>query len=235
MLLDTTLSAIVRDEIMNPAGGIYDFIETQVPFFEETRIIDTGSKDGTREALEELQAQYPNLKVLDRAFDDYASCRNYGLQDARTKWIFTLDADERLTRKNYEDINSAMLKYPNKIGFNIHTKWICQKPEDDMVSIGINPRLFQLSDKVHYKNKGDNYLEFLYTGFGIVIMYHSLRVKHLNVFINHFCVDQNAARLKKHLWYEKIVSRGSGSSIAPSQVPESKLWKQFNKRRLEYI
>ena len=77
ILPDTSICAIVRDEIMNAAKGIVDFVESTVPFVEEAVIVDTGSKDGTREALEELSAVYPNLRVLDRPFDDYASSRNY--------------------------------------------------------------------------------------------------------------------------------------------------------------
>ena len=62
VLPDVSLAAIVRDEIMNPAGGIVDFVESVIPFLEEAVIVDTGSVDGTREALEELGVSINNEK-----------------------------------------------------------------------------------------------------------------------------------------------------------------------------
>ena len=49
VLPNTSLCAIVRDEMMNPAGGIADFVDSTVPFVEQAVIVDTGSLDGTRQ------------------------------------------------------------------------------------------------------------------------------------------------------------------------------------------
>src|SRR3989338_10813740 len=84
ILPNTALCAIVRDELMNPAGGIENFVRLNVPFVEEAIIVDTGSIDGTREALEELQVQYPNLRVVDHKFDGFANSRNVSLKQAKT-------------------------------------------------------------------------------------------------------------------------------------------------------
>ena len=42
---DTSLCAIVRDEITNSAGGIIDFIDTTIPYLESAIVVDTGSVD----------------------------------------------------------------------------------------------------------------------------------------------------------------------------------------------
>nr|MBP7708770.1 hypothetical protein [Candidatus Pacearchaeota archaeon] len=52
ILPDTSLCAIVRDEIINPAqlpgkSGIRSFVESHVPYVEQAVIVDTGSVDGT--------------------------------------------------------------------------------------------------------------------------------------------------------------------------------------------
>src|SRR3989338_11169897 len=79
ILPNTALCAIVRDELMNPAGGIENFVRLNVPHVEEAVIVDTGSVDGTREKLEELREQYPHMKVFDHPFDGFANSRNYSL------------------------------------------------------------------------------------------------------------------------------------------------------------
>ena len=98
ILEDVSLCAIVRDEKMNPAGGIQRFIESHVPFVEEAVIVDTGSKDGTREILEELESRYSNLRIFDHPFDGYGPSRNYSLEKANCKYVLVLDADELLTQ-----------------------------------------------------------------------------------------------------------------------------------------
>ena len=95
VLKDTSLCTIVRDEIDNPAGGVVDFVDSVMPYVEEGVVLDTGSTDGTRGALEDLQKKYSNLRVFDRAFDGFASSRNYALRGVRTKRAFVLDADDR--------------------------------------------------------------------------------------------------------------------------------------------
>lgn len=91
ILSDCALCAIVRDEKMNPAGGIKKFVDSHVPFVEEAVIVDTGSIDGTREILEELESQYPNLKVHDIKFKGFADARNYSLDYAHCKYAFSWD------------------------------------------------------------------------------------------------------------------------------------------------
>lgn len=109
ILPDTCLCAIVRDEMQNPAGGIADFVHWHAPFVEQAVIVDTGSRDGTREELERLQNQYPNLHVFDHKFNGYADARNVSLEKARELKIgraLVLDADERLFPDDFKLIAS---------------------------------------------------------------------------------------------------------------------------------
>lgn len=76
VLPDVSLAAIVRDEMMNPAGGVEDFIRSTVPYVREAIVVDTGSLDGTREKLEELQAEFLQLKVYDHDFRGFADIQD---------------------------------------------------------------------------------------------------------------------------------------------------------------
>jgi len=52
-------------------------------------VVDSGSTDGT----EALCRRFANVDFLSRPFDDHASQWNFGLDQVRTPWVLTLDAD----------------------------------------------------------------------------------------------------------------------------------------------
>ena len=109
VLPNVTLAGIVRDEMMNPAGGIVDYIHSALPFVEEAVIVDTGSVDGTRQALTKLKRKYPQLKVFDTVFIGYAEARNFNIQLIEPgRKVLVLDADERLTRDDFKEIREEL-------------------------------------------------------------------------------------------------------------------------------
>lgn len=72
----------------------------------EIIIVDTGSKDRTKEVAKEFGA-----KVYDFQWkDDFAAARNFGLDRAKKEWILVLDADEYLE----EGIKEKLLELINR-------------------------------------------------------------------------------------------------------------------------
>ncbi len=55
-------------------------------------ILDDRSSDHTAEIAQDLGAQ-----VIPHRFEDFASQRNFGLEQTHTEWLFYLDSDERTT------------------------------------------------------------------------------------------------------------------------------------------
>lgn len=55
-------------------------------------LLDSGSRDGTVE----IARGFPNVRVVTRDFDDFASQRNFGLHQIvyRNEWLLLIDADE---------------------------------------------------------------------------------------------------------------------------------------------
>ena len=73
-------------------------------FAEEILFIDGGSKDLTADIATRLGA-----KVLFHELNnDYASQRNFGIENASNDWIFMLDADERITKELAQEITSCV-------------------------------------------------------------------------------------------------------------------------------
>lgn len=56
-------------------------------------VIDSGSTDETRD----IARQHPQVDIVERPFDDFASQCNFGLAKIETRWVLSLDADYQLS------------------------------------------------------------------------------------------------------------------------------------------
>lgn len=85
-----SLCMIVRDE-QEKLGRCLASVEGVV---DERIVVDTGSRDGTREV-----ARAAGAEVVEFAWcDDFAAARNRSIEAASGDWILVLDADEELER-----------------------------------------------------------------------------------------------------------------------------------------
>ena len=111
----------------NEEINIKECIES-IKYSNDIVIIDSYSTDDTVSI-----AKNYSVRVYNRIFDNYASQRNYVLNeiDFKNKWILMLDADERLTegfeqelllKLNFIDEKVAMLRFRRKDFFL--NKWI---------------------------------------------------------------------------------------------------------------
>ena len=73
----------------------------QLSWAKEILIVDSGSTDGT---LELARAAHPNVRIVTRAFDSFASQCNFGLTHINTEWVLSMDADYVLTRELIAEI-----------------------------------------------------------------------------------------------------------------------------------
>lgn len=97
-----SLCMIVRDE-----GGMIDACLASVKgLVSEVIVVDTGSKDDTRE-----RARRAGAKVFDAPWrDDFAWARNESLSHATGDWVLVLDADERLVRCDFRAIRQMLAR-----------------------------------------------------------------------------------------------------------------------------
>jgi glycosyltransferase involved in cell wall biosynthesis len=101
-----SLCMIVKNEISN----ISALIAQVGNVFEEIIIVDTGSTDGTREKLTELQKEVEALSVYDFEWvDDFGKARNYSLSKATKNWIAFLDGDDLY------DSATELIKFKNNL------------------------------------------------------------------------------------------------------------------------
>jgi len=69
-------------------------------------IIDSFSDDATLDILQ----QYPTVKLFQRRFDTHAKQWNFGLQQIKTEWVLSLDADYRLSDQLIKEITNLIVK-----------------------------------------------------------------------------------------------------------------------------
>jgi glycosyltransferase involved in cell wall biosynthesis len=228
ILSNVSLCAIVRDEIMNPAGGIADFLECHMPFVGAGAVIDTGSLDGTREALERARGKYPQIRVYDHRFRDFADARNHSLAQVQTPYALVLDADERLSKEDFERLKEILNQNPDEVGFKLLLEEI--REGSDFPHYGEhNPRLFRADKGFLYINQNRNAAEHLHIPEGkSMVIYHS---RDTDVKIKHFLPECYAGMLKYADWYSKL----NGKEIpAPSQTQYFSSWKKFNPQRANF-
>ncbi|MCR4327705.1 MAG: glycosyltransferase [Nanoarchaeota archaeon] len=217
VLPDVSLCAIVRDEKVNPAGGIKRFVESHVPYVEEAVIVDTGSIDGTREVLEELELKCKNLKVYDRKFIGFADARNFSLSKANTKYALVLDADELLTHKTPFNDWKIIKNVLEKKGEVYHFSFNHILPSGQLIEPGEwKERLFKI--------EGTQFS-------GICGERHYRRGLESGVSIKHFLQSKIPKVLKWENFYNKLEDEIIKKNISPSQVDGFNEWKEYNPRR----
>lgn len=242
ILKDTSLCAIVRDEMMNPAGGIESFVRSTVPFVEQAVVFDTGSIDGTREKLEDLTSEFPQMKVYDRPFDNYINARNASLEKVETKWTLILDADELITQSGFSDLRPILESCPAEVlGHNFQME-IVFPFEKNLVTFAAlhNPRLFLGRDSIRYSRiHYADYCEFLFD-FGIASSPIRLEKTGMcrdldeSIRIYHFVPSEYGMILKNNEWYGAGFSSGSDCKKSPSQCFGFNKWKRLSPKRYLY-
>lgn len=83
---------IVRDE----ASNLADCLRSCAGLFAELVIVDTGSRDGTREIARSFGARVVDFEWC----DDFSAARNESLRHVSGEWTFWLDADDRIDAAN---------------------------------------------------------------------------------------------------------------------------------------
>jgi glycosyltransferase involved in cell wall biosynthesis len=235
LLKDTSLCAIVRDEKMNPAGGVERFLRCHLPYVEEAVVVDTGSSDGTRGILDKLTSEFSHLRVYDSLFGGYSMVRNRSLREVKTKWALVLDADELLEPVSFESIAEDLTAFSDADGFAFALSNVCGSsigvPDYNVVN---NPRLFNRGKGFRYFPEG-KFAEYLYD------MQRDHKISEIgnvrlippSAPLLHFRPTSEGTALKTTHWYDQI-GRLDVTSFGPAQVRGFSEWKLFNPERNKY-
>jgi Flp pilus assembly protein TadD len=103
---------IVRDEEKFLDGCL----QSIAPHVDEIVVVDTGSKDRTVDI-----ATSHGVRLFERAWPgDFATARNWALDEARGDWILYIDADERLSVPPGEAVRSTVASAAEFVALSVH-------------------------------------------------------------------------------------------------------------------
>jgi len=136
---------IVRDE----EQFLAEALESVTGTVDEICIVDTGSRDSTLDIARQFGA-----KIVEVAWeDDFAKARNAALAMAAKRWIFVLDADERLSPRSREILASVRDRPAHLTGL-----WVrCFNFTGDYKGTGAMSnalvRFFPNHERIRYRNR----------------------------------------------------------------------------------
>jgi len=107
----TKITAIIPT--LNEEIHIEEAIKS-LDFADEIIVIDSFSVDRTLELANNF-----NIRIIKREFDDFSSQKNFAIDQAKNKWIYILDADERVTPEVKKEILEAVKKPKEFVGFYV--------------------------------------------------------------------------------------------------------------------
>lgn len=158
----TTLSAglIVKDEEKNIHTTLNSLLHNNIPIIHNLIIVDTGSKDNTKEVIEKwcnLNKVKCYMKDIEW-IDDFSHARNQLLKfaDTLTDWIVLLDASDELKNAFYlkEALKVDKHRLSKIIGFNVKQQWQIAHEKVEY----LNVRLIRTKSKWKYHEKVHEYI-----------------------------------------------------------------------------
>lgn len=101
------LTMIVRDE----ADQLPSFLQHHAGLADELVVVDTGSGDNTAEIASRAGARV----VAHFWQDDFSAARNAGLDAVTARWVLFLDADERVSRRDFALLREGLAAPPDRV------------------------------------------------------------------------------------------------------------------------
>lgn len=117
-----TVDVIVKNGL-TAGSNVVRAIESVLPLTPDMQmdVLDTGSHDGTQDAIRRLWATRKNVRLLDgyRWRNDFADARNWALRKASGRWVMWIDADDEL-KPTFLPAIQALLRGPDNAAYLFH-------------------------------------------------------------------------------------------------------------------
>jgi len=176
---------------------------------DEIVVVDSGSTDGSRALLE----AHPKVRFFPRALDEFASQKNFGLEQAKGDWIFILDIDELIGERMKERLPN-LIRACRKRWYKFPRYWlVSEEParyvENDALYPDYQLRLFKNAPPFRYMSDRLVHHHFPRDGRG-----SGKKVRDCHIFHLHFALHGRKAREERVAYYNRLAPGESETSNA---------------------
>jgi tetratricopeptide (TPR) repeat protein len=200
-----SLCMIVKDEEQN----LPQCLKNAAPIVDEMIVVDTGSKDKTKEIAKAFGAKVYDLEWT----GSFAAARNFSITKASGKWILVLDADEGISRKDHNEMEKLFKKSQNgSVAFSFTTRnyidqvdverWEANHGEYGLEEAGIGwlpsekTRLFPRDRRIGFENPVHEIVEPSLKKGGIKIIKAQAPIHHYGK------LNKEKMKVKGQIYYE---------------------------------
>jgi glycosyltransferase involved in cell wall biosynthesis len=161
--------------VRNEAHQLRGCLEPVANLFDEIVIVDTGSRDETREIALQFTPQVHEFAWC----DDFAAARNESLRHASGDWIFWLDADDRLDAENINRLKRLLTTLDSAPAAYLMDTACQPKDEFDSERLITHPRLFFRHEELGFLGRVHEQLDPAPASLGYAIHYSDVRIRHI--------------------------------------------------------
>jgi tetratricopeptide (TPR) repeat protein len=165
-----SLCMIVRNEARN----LSECLPPVASLFDDIVIVDTGSHDETMQVAG---------RFTERVFsfpwnDDFSAARNESLRHARGDWVFWLDADDRITGPNLQQLRRLFQVLPDQPEMHFMDTVLSPKENGGNASLVTHPRLFRRLPGVRWQGRVHEHLDLDHCPVTYECRFSDVRIEH---------------------------------------------------------
>jgi len=167
-----SLCMIVRDEEHNLAACLTPVAH----LFDEIVIVDTGSRDKTREIARQFTPHVHEFTWC----DDFAAARNESLRHATGDWICWLDADDRVRPEHVENLRALIGELDDRPRvFMMDTVIVPAAATSEEATLVTHPRLFRRHPDQRWQGRVHEQLVPEFSALGYEWIYTKIQIDHV--------------------------------------------------------
>jgi glycosyltransferase involved in cell wall biosynthesis len=170
--LELSLCMIVRDE----EPRLAECLDSARPFVDEIVVVDTGSRDRTRQVARDCGARVFQMPWP----DSFAAARNESLRHAVGRWIFWMDADDVLPHECGAGLRPLIRQHPRReAAFHVAVR-IPPGPEEYSEQVVDHVKLFPNRPDLRFEHRIHEQILPSLRQAGIEVHFSDLHVVHRN-------------------------------------------------------
>jgi tetratricopeptide (TPR) repeat protein len=161
--------------VRNEAHQLENCLAGAAPLFDEIVVVDTGSRDATKQIAARFTRQ-----VFDFPWcDDFSAARNESLRRASGDWVCWLDADDRLAPAECQRLGGLLASLQDRPAAYLLETHCLPRYECEAASVISHVRLFRRHPEIRFKGRVHEQVAPSLTALGYELLSSDVKVEHV--------------------------------------------------------